>query len=78
MGENTLNTFSQWIHFKCFLLLMYATLDKKPSRTMHLILQILLVAENLLHYMLQGMIDLRWEVARVYIISYCAMKPTSE
>lgn len=28
----------------------------------------LLVAENLLHYMLQGMIDLSWEVARVYII----------
>lgn len=53
-----MNTFSQWIHFKCFLLLMYATLEKKPSRTMHLILQILLVAENLLHYMLQGMIDL--------------------
>lgn len=78
MGENMLNTFSQWIHFKCFLLLMHATLDKKPSRTMHLILQILLVAENLLHCMLQGMIDLRWEVARVYIISYGAMKPTSE
>lgn len=61
-----MNTFSQWIHFKCFLLLMYAALDKKPSHTMHLIFQVL-VAENLLHYMLQGMIDLSWEVARVYI-----------
>lgn len=67
MGENIMNTVSQWIHFKCFLLLMYATLNKKPLRTMHLIFQVL-VAENLLHYMWQGMIDLSWEVARVYII----------